>query len=150
MFKRNEKGFTLVELMIVVVIIGILASIAIPKFSSLIGKTKATEAKTILGQIVQSEKTYYFTNNAYVDFNTALADPPVPNDGSLDCPPIGFTQPDGARFAYGFETLTATAKERTDVATGDVNGDGDTDDGLTLQINAAGDIQGALTADMVW
>ena len=148
MFRRSEKGFTLVELMIVVVIIGILASIAIPKFSSLIGKTKATEAKTILGTIVQAEKSYYFTSNAYVDFNAALADPAA--DGSTNCPPIGFQQPEGARFTYGFATLTATAKERTDVPTGDVNGDGDTDDGLTLTIDPAGDIQAALTADLVW
>ena len=148
MFRRSEKGFTLVELMIVVVIIGILASIAIPKFSSLIGKTKATEAKTILGQIITGEKTYYFTNNAYIDFNTALADP----DGTNDCVEIGFAQPDG-RFTYGFVTdatpdnSMAKAKERTDVAQGDVNGDGDTDDGLTLTV---GNVQGSLTADLVW
>jgi len=60
MFRRGEKGFTLVELMIVVVIIGILASIAIPKFSSLIGKTKVTEAKNILSQIINLETTYYY------------------------------------------------------------------------------------------
>ena len=145
MFRRSEKGFTLVELMIVVVIIGILASIAIPKFTNLIGKTKASEAKQQLGSIVKLEQTYYFTTNAYQDFNAALADPAV--DGSTDCVQIGFAQPDGARFTYGFETDTAKAKERTDVAQGDVNGDGDTDDGLTLTV---ANVQGNLTADLVW
>ncbi|MBN1294385.1 MAG: prepilin-type N-terminal cleavage/methylation domain-containing protein [Candidatus Latescibacteria bacterium] len=128
MFRRNEKGFTLVELMIVVVIIGILASIAIPKFSSLIGKTKASEAKQILGQIVQGEKTYYFTSDAYITFAPGA-----------DCPEIGFSQPDGARFDYEFDapTTTATATENVDV-----NGDGDLTDGLTLQIVAgAADVQ---------
>ncbi len=120
MFRRNEKGFTLVELMIVVVIIGILASIAIPKFTNLIGKTKATEAKQQLGSIVTLEKTYYFTTDAYVDF--AAGD---------DCNEIGYAQPDGGRFTYSFATDTATALELVDV-----NNDGDTTDGLTIQIVA--------------
>ena len=60
MFRRSEKGFTLVELMIVVVIIGILASIAIPKFSAMISKAKSTEAKSILNQIISLEVSYYF------------------------------------------------------------------------------------------
>ena len=60
MFRRTEKGFTLVELMIVVVIIGILAAIAIPKFSGMIGKTKTVEAKQQLGTIISLEKTYFY------------------------------------------------------------------------------------------
>ena len=50
MFRRfhNRRGFTLIELMIVVVIIGILAALAIPKFMKVTGKAKVAEAKTIL------------------------------------------------------------------------------------------------------
>ena len=129
MFRRNEKGFTLVELMIVVVIIGILASIAIPKFTSLIGKTKATEAKQQLGSIVTLEKTYYFTNDAYIDF--------LPG---TDCNEIAYAQPDGGRFTYSFAVDTATALEIVDV-----NNDGDVTDGLTIQIVAgAANINGNL------
>lgn len=48
---RNSKGFTLIELMIVVVIIGILAAIAIPKFSEVSNNAKQAEAEPILKQI---------------------------------------------------------------------------------------------------
>ena len=136
MYRRDEKGFTLVELMIVVVIIGILASIAIPKFAGLIGKTKTTEAKQILGQIIQGEKTHYFTHNMYENFTA----------GS-DCPEIGFAQPDNARFTYSFLDSVATAQEDSNEPQGDVNVDGDFDDGLTLSVTGA---ENTLTADLTW
>jgi len=50
-----NKGFTLIELMIVIVIIGILASIAIPKFSMASYKAKTSEFPTILQQIYNME-----------------------------------------------------------------------------------------------
>ena len=139
MFKRSEKGFTLVELMIVVVIIGILASIAIPKFSALIGKTKVTEAKTILRNIISLEQAYYMQQSTYVAF---LA--------GADAATIGFEQPAVAsrRFEYKFDIVGAApfdASIATATENVDVNGDGDIDDGLTLSVLDVQGVVGALT-----
>ena len=49
-----EKGFTLVELMIVIVIVGILSSIALPSFLSQSVKAKGTEAKSDIASIIKN------------------------------------------------------------------------------------------------
>ena len=61
----NKKGFTLIELMIVVAIIGILAAIAIPDFLKFQAKAKQAEAKTNLGAIFTSQVAYYGENSTY-------------------------------------------------------------------------------------
>jgi type IV pilus assembly protein PilA len=55
---QNQKGFTLIELMIVVAIIGILAAIAIPNFLTYQAKSKQSEAKVGLGAIATSAIAY--------------------------------------------------------------------------------------------
>jgi prepilin-type N-terminal cleavage/methylation domain-containing protein len=60
---RNRQGFTLIELMIVVVIIGILAAIAIPKFNNASARAKEKEADGILSQIYRLQETYAAENN---------------------------------------------------------------------------------------
>jgi prepilin-type N-terminal cleavage/methylation domain-containing protein len=57
--KINKKGFTLIELMIVVAIIGILAAIAIPKFAELIRKSSEGASKGNLGAIRSALSIYY-------------------------------------------------------------------------------------------
>ena len=59
MTKKSKKGFTLIELMIVVAIIGILAAIAIPKFAELIRKSGEGASKGNLGSIRSSLSIYY-------------------------------------------------------------------------------------------
>ena len=62
---RDNKGFTLIELMIVVVIIGILAAIAIPKFSNVSKSAKEAEAGPVLKQICTLRGTYFERFDAY-------------------------------------------------------------------------------------
>jgi type IV pilus assembly protein PilA len=61
MFKRmrNKKGFTLIELMIVVAIVGILAAIAIPAYLDYTVKTKLTEVSTAMDALAQSASEYH-------------------------------------------------------------------------------------------
>ena len=62
---NNKKGFTLIELMIVVAIIGILAAIAIPNFLKYQAKSKQSEAKVNLKAIFTSEQSYFAEKNTY-------------------------------------------------------------------------------------
>ena len=55
--KRNQ-GYTITELMITVVIIGVLATLAIPTFTSYIYKARVTEATNFLGKIKQRQESY--------------------------------------------------------------------------------------------
>ncbi len=62
---RNKKGFTLIELMIVVAIIGILAAIAIPNFMSFVAKTKRSEVKYNLAAIYTAQLAYFGEENSF-------------------------------------------------------------------------------------
>lgn len=63
--KLNNKGFSLVELMVVVAIIGILASVAIPSVNKYMAKARQSEAKTNLGSLYTAEKAFFAEYNVY-------------------------------------------------------------------------------------
>ncbi len=97
-FHNRQKGFTLIELMIVVVIIGILAALAIPRFMSATVKAKESEAKTILKQIFTLQDSYRQESGAY---SAVLAT-------------IGFDVPTNSKYVYAVDaaagnTFTASA-----------------------------------------
>ena len=65
---KSQKGFTLIELMIVVVIIGILAAIAIPNFIKFQLRAKAGGGKINLPGIPTAEEAYFADPGTYLDF----------------------------------------------------------------------------------
>lgn len=71
---RKTKGFTLVELMVVVGIVGILASVAIPKFMDASQKAKVSEFPTILSAVYTGEIAYYAEQGRYVTDLVTLRD----------------------------------------------------------------------------
>jgi prepilin-type N-terminal cleavage/methylation domain-containing protein len=62
---RNNKGFTLIELMIVVVIIGILAALAIPRFGQASNRAKEKEADGILKQIYTIQEVNFASTGGF-------------------------------------------------------------------------------------
>ena len=63
--EKNEKGFTLIEIMIVLAIIGILSAIAVPSFLSYRDKSYDTTAKADLKNMMKFLNFYYLENDTY-------------------------------------------------------------------------------------
>lgn len=114
MRRKQRQGFTLIELMIVVAIIGVLAAVAVPAFGSYVRRSKASEAVSFLGEVKQRQEAFRAEFGTYCgvadDYNWHPGSVPTDgekvdwDDGSI---PNAWLQlgasPDGdVYFQYGF------------------------------------------------
>lgn len=99
----ENRGFTLIELMIVVAIVGILVAIAIPSYNDYVTRTRITGATSTLSDMRIKMEQYFQDNRTYLNACLATVVPPTDNpDFAFDC---------GSPSASAY-TLTATGRNR--------------------------------------
>ena len=106
LLRNNKSGFTLVELMVVVAIIGILATIAIPQYSKFQAKARQSEAKVGLSGLYTGQQSYQAEQGGYT---TCLADTGFSINGQKRYYRIGFT----AKNNYNLNGASSTCTSAT-------------------------------------
>jgi type IV pilus assembly protein PilE len=99
---KKQTGFTLIELMIVIAIVGILAMIALPMYSDYVTRARRTDGQTTLFQVAQELERCYTQFSAYNNTNCRLQN----DSGALT--PVTTLLPAGKTSSEGYYVITAT------------------------------------------
>ena len=96
---RSQEGFTLIEMMVVIILVAALAAIAVPLYTQYLQQARTAEATGMVGAIVASEKTYNVKNATFV--NAA--------DNATIKATLGVNLDDAKYFSYSVTGASATA-----------------------------------------
>jgi len=112
----KKNGFTLVELMVVVIVIGILAAVAMPKFQIAADKTKVAEVQQILTSIAGAEEQYKHANGKYLPLPASYPyDVAVNNAATVaEWNKVGLKVPESKYFKYEVPLATSAVIDETD------------------------------------
>jgi type IV pilus assembly protein PilA len=101
---NQNKGFSLIELMVVVAIIGILATVAVPNFMSFQAKAKQSSAKVELSSIYTAQQAFFISNQSYHGYLSYIGY--VPDS----CTNAGVCAGNNRLYATGFAAAGITAE----------------------------------------
>ncbi|MCA3185166.1 MULTISPECIES: type IV pilin protein [unclassified Cupriavidus] len=122
--RSGARGFTLIELMITVMIIGILSAIAIPQYQQYVTKARRAEAKAGLARVQGALERYFTVNNTYTLDPLLLKlpkcdDAKTPSGDTCDSSNYIITiEPNGGSIATGFQLTAAPVANRPDPVCG--------------------------------
>ena len=133
--RNTQRGFTLIELMIVVAIIGILAAIAVPQYSDYVTRSRRADGQSTLLQVAQALERCFTQFSAYNNTSCAV----VGAGGVSQASPEGYYVIAAAGSALAASAFTLTATPQGAQASND-------SDCTTLTLTHLG-VQGATGAD---
>ena len=160
--RKNQAGFTLIEMMVAVAIVGILAAIVIPAYKSFIGNARQSEAKSNLGGIFVNQTTFKASEGrfggmpqilfsvagstnryTYRSQSTDNTGAPAPQPGDVINASVGVPTADNTTYP-----AASSAQGFTATATADIDGDPTNDEWYVNDLKV--DLQTPTTDDRVF